>query len=523
LDMAPLCSMDGKTTDMSVNIVSEADYSDARLPGGWHEEHGFGWQSHIDWTSSPGSNWGTWNGYADAHYANWSGWHSSSWWESSPHPQSMEPRMTPSRGSTFNGSHKTAQAASSQQLGPGYGSADEHAARVHFGKTYQVLSEVLETHKSAFQKVESFLDLGCAPGGFACRLLEEESSSRGYGVTLPVKAGGFPILFEHARLRVQACDIMELNKTVDLECSEQVDVCLADAQDLGRRTSRHENQRCAPGGKGKRGGWGTWADEQGNTLANQSPQAVGVRATCTVLGIWALTLQEMLLGLGRLREGGTFFFRFGWRGKGAQEETWYREATCRLLALILTHFSEVLPFKSEFSHQADSTFYVIATGFRREMYTTAGLDQKLRESIERVINCARASELPWCIEAIQECVPEDVLNKVTKLLDSVGRLRAIGMASRHRVEAGGRENPEAGLWISPVPFSLTLQRLRERLERYGKIAYIRRRAHAVGVGADAVVQFMQPAHAKSALEAITEMTILGDNITARRLSDVPPS
>ena len=36
------------------------------------------------------------------------------------------------------------------------------------------LAEILEAHPKAFAKVDSFLDLGCAPGGFSCRLLEDE-------------------------------------------------------------------------------------------------------------------------------------------------------------------------------------------------------------------------------------------------------------------------------------------------------------------------------------------------------------
>merc|ERR1719401_2552450 len=108
------------------------------------------------------------------------------------------------------------------------------------------------------------------------------------------------------------------------------------------------------------------------------------------------------------------------------------------------------------------------------------------------------------------------------MLEAVGRLRAIGMASRHRVEGGGR-NPEAALYISPVPFSLTLQRLRERLERHGKILNIKRRDHPVGVGADAIIQFAQPAHASHALEAISELKLLGPGVAARRLSDVRSS
>ena len=87
--------------------------------------------------------------------------------------------------------------------------------------------------------------------------------------------------------------------------------------------------------------------------------------------------EEIRLGLGALKGGGqdvflpklgsvlivmqqvigTFFFRFGWRGRGDQEEYWYREArlycfsgdvfTChglqaimRLLGLVIVFFDE---------------------------------------------------------------------------------------------------------------------------------------------------------------------------------------
>ena len=36
---------------------------------------------------------------------------------------------------------------------------------------------------------------------------------------------------------------------------------------------------------------------------------------------------------------------------------------------------------------------------------------------------------------------------------------------------------------------------------FAEIAYIKRRSHAIGVGADALIQFAQPAHAACALEA----------------------
>mmetsp|Transcript_71727 Transcript_71727/g.214132 ORF Transcript_71727/g.214132 Transcript_71727/m.214132 type:complete len:398 (-) Transcript_71727:102-1295(-) len=395
---------------------------------------------------------------------------------------------------------------------------EEHTARLHFAKTYQVLSELLEAHPGAFSETGAFLDLGCAPGGFSCRMLEEQPSAQGFGVTLPVEAGGFPVLLDHSRLQVQGCNLMELGSSEDLQCPGNVDVCLADAQDLGRRTNPSGEGRGVRGGRGGKGR----RPQGGSGVGVPVAAGAGVGAACGVLGIWALTLQEVLLGLGRLRAGGTFFFRFGWRGRGHSEEQWYREATVWLLALVAAHFAEVKPFKSEFSHQADSSFYVLASGFRREAYGSAGLDAKLREAIDSVKLCQRASELPGCVRAMEEYATPDVQARVHELLDAVGRQRAIGLASRHHLEARGRPNPEAAVWISPVPLWLTVPRLRDQLKRYGKIVHIRRRAHPVGVGADAYVQFTQPAHATAALQAIAELGVLGDNVTAKRFSDVQP-
>merc|ERR1719259_327423 len=124
------------------------------------------------------------------------------------------------------------------------------------------------------------------------------------------------------------------------------------------------------------------------------------------------------------------------------------------------------------------------------------------------------------MEALAEFATPELRSRVDALLESVGKLRQIGVASRQHVEQGGKPSPEAAIFISPVPFNLTMQRLRGRLERYGKISFIRRRAHPVGVGADAVVQFAQAAHARSALEAILKEGLLGDNISAARLCDV---
>lgn len=393
-----------------------------------------------------------------------------------------------------------------------FGSMDDHTARVHFQKTYGVLAEILEAHPAAFERVSSFLDLGCAPGGFSQRLLEEHPTARGLGVTMPLDGGGFPMLLQDERLQVKACDLMSLREPQDLQFdASPVDVCMADAQDLGRRTNPQHNHGA---GRGRGKAAKAAAEKEAKTREN-----AGVQASLPVLGIWALTLQEILLGLENLATGGTFVFRFGWRGRGANEEPWYREATHLLFALVLAHFADVVAFKSEFSHQADASFYVVATAFQREEFIAAELGAKLRDMIGHVIDCSKTADLPWCMEALLPYLTPDIRARITEMLDEVGRKRAIGLASRHRVEAA-RASPEAAIWISPVPFSLTMQRLRERLERIGKISNLKRRSHPIGVGADALVQFAQPAHATAALEAVNDMKILGPSVVAKRLSEV---
>merc|ERR1712226_215962 len=179
--------------------------------------------------------------------------------------------------------------------------------------------------------------------------------------------------------------------------------------------------------------------------------------------------------------------------------------------------------KSEFSHQADSSFYVVASGFKRDAFEAVQLSSSVKEAIERIVRCERAEDLPWCMEALVLFATPELRKQVNKMLEAVGRLRAIGLATRRHLEDSGRASEDAALWLSPVPFSLTMQRLREHLERYGKIVNIKRRAHPVGVGADAYVQFTQPSHATAALEAITELQILGPNISVRRLTDTKSS
>lgn len=454
------------------------------------------WQDDYSWRTV-----GSWSG-VEAGWNSWASQEGNVWW------------ATPSQneGYSWGGAN---QSDFSHVEPNSFISEDDHTARVHFGKTYQVLAEILESHPAAFQQVGSFVDLGCAPGGFSCRLLEHQPKARGLGVTMPHEAGGFPMLLEDERFSLQACDLMTLREPQDLAFDMPlVDVCMADAQDLGRRTNKTaENNRSSARGRGK-------AAKAAAAKEAWNRENAGVQACLSVLGIWALTLQEIHLGLGRLAAGGTFVFRFGWRGRGANEELWYREATHLLLALIMMHFSETVAFKSEFSHQADASFYIVASAFHRDGFISAGLGAKLREAIDNVVACRKVAELPVCMEALTPYLTDDVRPRIEEMLDEVGRKRAIGLASRHHVEAAARSSPDAALYISPVPFSLTMQRIRERLERCGRITKLQRRSHPVGVGADALIQFAQPAHATAALEAINSQKILGPSVAAKRCSEM---
>eukprot|EP00439_Symbiodinium_sp_Y106_P041294 s5098_g5.t1 len=352
------------------------------------------------------------------------------------------------------------------------------------------------------------VQLSLAGEPFTAQPQELGDGGTGYGVTLPFEAGGFPLLLHDHRFHVQASNLMELQSPEDLECPKLVDVIMADAQDLGRRSPANQREKKRRNGKSKNA-------KQG---AGDDCEAAGIGAACATLGIWALTFQDpptlqMHLALC------TFFFRFGWRGRGDQEEHWYREAILRLLGLVIAFFQEVFPFKSESFHQAGSRLasasQFLATLKADPCFEDAMLETRLKSAIQSIIACEAVGDLPECIQTLAEFSTPANHQRIDELLDTVSRVRAIGLSSRTTVEAGGRESPEAQLIIRPVPYHLTMPRLRQHMECYGKIAYIRRRSHAVGVGADALIQFVQPAHAKMALEAVNDMKVLGETVVAR--------
>merc|ERR1711865_518629 len=97
-------------------------------------------------------------------------------------------------------------------------------------------------------------------------------------------------------------------------------------------------------------------------------------------------------------------------------------------------------------------------------------------------------------------------DRTSILLEAVGRLRQIGVSSRHHKDSA-RQKDEASIMITPLPLWLSTELLTQHLQKYGKVAFVRRKSHPIGVGADALVKFTHVAHARAAMEAINELQI----------------
>lgn len=308
---------------------------------------------------------------------------------------------------------------------------------MHFHKSFGVMQEIFdhrdfttfgtEIYESAQNGTMQgmlpqvrFLDLGCAPGGFSGCLLQDSlfgSNSVSYGVTLPPHLGGFHMAFASDRFSTQFEDILAL-QTTDLVCADNsIDMCIADAQYLSNLFKKKD-------------------------LKNQYR---GTRVKSQQLGIWALTVKECQLAFAKLRTGGGFVFRFGWRGvdkdfhpsgeqvpaallaKYLQEEEWYKALTHWLFSVLKSLFTTLRPFKSEYVHQADVSFYMVCRGFDRQKYESFNWEEKLRRAFESLCNCEDEGALATTIQGV---VCEDTKAEINELLELVGRMRAIGINSR---------------------------------------------------------------------------------------------
>jgi len=310
---------------------------------------------------------------------------------------------------------------------------------VHFHKSFGVMQELFD-HRDfatlredlqtcAFQAampvggppMPRFLDLGCAPGGFSACLMQDSimgPTSSGLGVSLPPELGGFHMTFSSDRLYLQLQDLMTLQVPDLCLADDSVDICVADAQYL----SNFKN------------------------LKNLTNQYRGVRVRSKTLGIWALTVKECQLAFAKLRRGGAFIFRFGWRGIGStdthasgekvesallaryvQEEEWYKALTHWLFSVLKSLFIKLRPFKSEYAHQADVSFYMTARGFDRRKYIAAGWEAKLQRAYDALIACEDEASL---VGNLSSAIAEDTKAEIDEMLDYVGKMRAIGIGTR---------------------------------------------------------------------------------------------
>merc|ERR1719265_1851252 len=165
------------------------------------------------------------------------------------------------------------------------------------------------------------------------------------------------------------------------------------------------------------------------------------------LGIWSLTVKECELAFSKLRHGGTFIFRFGWRGCGGdpgvhasgeqvapdllrkylQEEEWYKALTHWLFSVLKSLFKGLRPFKSEYVHQADVSFYMVCRGFDRQKYEMHRWQDKLMRAF---IELSEQEDEQKMVAEINAMISDEAKGEIDALLDLVGRMRAIGIQSR---------------------------------------------------------------------------------------------
>jgi hypothetical protein len=195
-----------------------------------------------------------------------------------------------------------------------------------------------------------FLDIACAPGGFSQYLLDHFPTSHGFGITLPEYLGGFPIAvetFPMDRFKICYFDLLSHPMSPSPTMSEQVDIAIGDAQYFPRSQDALEEYQ-------------------------------GRKAGTVTGGRLGLLLREFVIAFDSLREGGIFIFRFVvWEKVHAN--------ILRLFFLCFDLFQDVKPFKSEYQHTADCTFYAVCSGFKKQRYHDLKVDTHLKAAYARVL------------------------------------------------------------------------------------------------------------------------------------------
>jgi hypothetical protein len=312
----------------------------------------------------------------------------------------------------------------------------EYDTEIHFQKCYGVMTEVFEAHQSfpALPEAFHFLDLGCAPGGFSTYLLNDARCAMGYGVTLSAESGGFPArIMKHAkanRYALQYGDLFRMEPK-ELAATSNIYFVIADAQYLNDGLAYAEAGRYT-----------------------------GARCSTKQNGIWALTLKQMWLGFDRLETGGSFMIRFGWKDYGDQWSVWYKACALRLFQLLYAVFGDgdgppaaelfggagpdgasfsadlnaVRCCKSSYFNTSTSSFYIVASGFRRQAY----LDLKVAELLRKEIDTLTAKDSGDHDILDVVVVAEDVSTKVEEELAKIEKLREIGENTKKWTNSQGQ-------------------------------------------------------------------------------------
>eukprot|EP00397_Hematodinium_sp_SG-2012_P028394 GEMP01029891.1.p1 GENE.GEMP01029891.1~~GEMP01029891.1.p1 ORF type:complete len:656 (+),score=149.94 GEMP01029891.1:257-2224(+) len=362
----------------------------------------------------------------------------------------------------------------------------ENAHQVHFQKTYATMGEIIARYQDVFERLPdnfSFLDLGCAPGGFVHRMLEVPRCKNGFGVTLPNHQGGYRFLLtEVETFFLQEADLFDLANASDV-ISPDTHVVVFDAQDLSL-------QRKACGRAQARRGSGA-------------------------LRIWALTMKEVAIGLEKLLQDGVLIFRFGVRGF-TEETDWYTESSLDFLLCIMDLFANVEFFKSEYFHQADPTVYCICEGFDKMQWNERSMEQTFLKLSSDILLATEEEQLPALTTILPCRTGRDRSDVVFDMFRRVGKIREIARSGRTKQQK--EKGLEASLFFSPVMTSRH-DVVRKLLSHYGKIVSIHFKQHVIGVGADLVVQFALKSHAEAAMQAAKHWELFGTHVGVSFLQD----